>query len=99
MTVTIKKQQIVGKVETLAKDGTVNETEEFILGEIVVDDSKPMANVGVKLGRTIGTGEKFEFLRVDVSLFMPSDTDKKSLDKTFKKCLKWCDKKMDEVLN
>lgn len=92
----IKKEQIVGKVEKLSKDGTVEETEEFVLGEVVVD--KPMANVGVKLGRTRNTGD-YESLRVDVSLFMPSEIDKKSLNKTFKKCLKWCDNKMDEILN
>ena len=37
-------------------------------------------------------------VRVDVSLFMPSDLDKEALNKTFKKCFKWCDKKLDEVL-
>ena len=66
-----------------------------ILGEIVVD--KPMANVGVKLGKTTNLSN-YESLRVDVSLFMPSDTDKKSLNKTFKRCLKWCDNKMTDIL-
>ena len=94
----IKKVQIIGKVETLAKDGSVNETEETVLGDMIVSDDTPMANVGVKLGRTKNTGD-YESLRVDVSLFMPSEIDKKSLNKTFKKCLKWCDGKMDEVLN
>jgi hypothetical protein len=91
----ITKEQVVGVVTRTDKDG--NETEEYeVVDEVVVD--KPMANVGVKLGRTTNTGD-YESLRVDVSLYMPSDTDKKSLDKTFKKCLKWCDKKMDGILN
>jgi hypothetical protein len=98
MTVTITKKKIVGKVEKLAKDGSVEDTEEIELGEMVVSDDVPMANVGVKLGKTMNLGD-YESLRVDVSLFMPSDTDKKSLNKTFKKCLKWCDNKMDEVIN
>ena len=98
MTVTIVKKKIVGKVEKLAKNGVVEDTEEIVLGEMVVSDDVPMANVGVKLGKTMNLGD-FESLRVDVSLFMPSETDKKSLNKTFKKCLKWCDGKMDEVLN
>ena len=40
----------------------------------------------------------FESLRVDVSLFLPSETDKKSLDKTFKKADKWCEKKMQQIV-
>ena len=79
--------QIIGKVEILNKDDTVASTEETLLGEILVD--KPMANVGVKLGKTMNLGD-YNSLRVDVSLFMPSETDKKTLNKTFKKCLKWC---------
>lgn len=98
MTVTIVKKKIVGKVEKLAKNGVVEDTEEIVLGEMVVSDDVPMANVGVKLGKTMNLGD-FESLRVDVSLFMPSETDKKSLNKTFKKCLTWCDNKMDEVVN
>ena len=94
----IKKQQIVGKVETLDKDGEVAETEEHVLGEMVVSDDKPMANVGVKLGTTKNLGD-YNSLRVDVSLFMPSDTDKKSLNKTFKKCFNWCDNKLDEIVS
>lgn len=98
MTVTIVKKQIVGKVEKIGKDGEVEDTEEHVLGDMVVSDDKPMANVGVKIGKTSNLGN-FESLRVDVSLFMPSETDKKSLNRTFKKCLKWCDNKMDEVTN
>jgi hypothetical protein len=92
----IKKQKIVGKVETLDKDGEVAETEEIEVGEIIVD--KPMANVGVKVGTTKNLGD-YNSLRVDVSLFMPSETDKKSLNKTFKKCFKWCDTKLDEIVS
>lgn len=98
MTVTIIKKDIVGKVEKIGKGGVVESTEEIKVGEIVVSDDKQMANVGVKLGRTINLGD-FESLRVDVSLFMPSETDKKSLKKTFKFCKNWCDDKMDEVIN
>lgn len=91
----IKKEQVVGVITHTDKDG--NQTEELeVVDEVIVD--KPMANVGVKLGKTMNLGD-FESLRVDVSLYMPSDTDKKSLNKTFKRCLKWCDNKMDEVIN
>ncbi len=98
MTVTIVKKQIVGKVEKIDKDGEVEDTEEIVLGEMVVSDDKPMANVGVKLGTTKNLGD-YNSLRVDVSLFMPAKTDKKSLNKTFKKCFKWCDNKLDEIVS
>lgn len=98
MTVTIVKKQIVGKVEKIDKDGEIEDTEEFVLGEIVVSDDKPMANVGVKVGTTKNLGD-YNSLRVDVSLFMPSETDKKSLNKTFKRCFKWCDTKLDEIVS
>lgn len=98
MTVTIVKKPIVGKVEKIDKDGEVEDTEEFVLGEMVVSDDTPMANVGVKLGTTKNLGD-YNSLRVDVSLFMPSETDKKSLNKTFKRCFKWCDTKLDEIVS
>lgn len=91
----IKKQQIVGKTELLDNKGNVIDTEEEVLGEVTTD--KPMANVGVKLGTTKNMGD-YESLRVDVSLFMPSETDKKSLNKTFKKCFKWVDDKLDGIM-
>ena len=95
MTVTIKKVQAVGKMEISDKEGHVIEATEEVVEEFVVD--KPMANVGLKVGRTKNLGD-YNSVRVDVSLFMPSELDKKSLDKAFKKCFKWCDKKLDEVL-
>lgn len=91
----VKKEQIKGKVETLDNKGNVIDTEEEVLGEVTVD--KPMANVGVKLGTTKNLGD-YESLRVDVSLFMPSETDKKSLEKTFKKTFKWVDNKLDKIM-
>ena len=98
MTVTITKKKIVGKVDTIDKDGEVTDTEEIVLGDMVVSDDTPMANVGVKLGTTKNLGD-YNSLRVDVSLFMPSETDKKSLNKTFKRCFKWCDTKLDEIVS
>lgn len=84
----------MGKVSKTDKSGTVDEEE--VLGEVVT--SGPMANVGFRLSHTKNLGN-YESLKVDVSLYMPSHTDKKSLNKTFKKLQKWCDNKMDEVLN
>lgn len=91
----IKKEKVIGTVVTTDKDGNETETSE-VVDEIIVD--KPMANVGVKVGTTKNLGD-YNSLRVDVSLFMPSDTDKKSLNKTFKKCFKWCDDKLDSIMD
>ena len=94
----ITKQEVVGKMSTVTKDGNnividQQETTE-VVDNVIVDE--PMANVGVKLGTTENMGE-FQSRRVDVSIHMPSKTDKKSLDKTFKKCFKWCVKKLDYI--
>ena len=89
----IKKEQIIGRVMTTDQDGKETETTE-VLGEVIVD--KPMANVGVKLGTTENLGD-YSSRRVDVSVHMPSEVDKKSLDKTFKRCFKWCVKKLDYI--
>lgn len=91
----IKKQQIVATVVTTDKNGVEHEETE-VLGEVIVD--KPMANVGVKLGTTKNLGD-YNSLRVDVTLFMPSETDKKSIDKTFKKVYKWVDKRLDNIMD
>jgi len=90
----IEKKQALGKVVVVDENGNEQETTE-VVDEIIVD--KPMANVGVKLGTTKNLGD-YNSLRVDVSLFMPSDTDKKSLNKTFKRCFKWCDDKLDGIM-
>lgn len=92
----VKKEPVVAIVEVSDKEGDLIDYEEVQLGEVNVTDG--MGKVGVKLGRTKNTGN-YESLRVDISLEMPANTDKKSLNKTFKKCLSWCDAKMDEVLN
>ncbi len=89
----IEKKQVIGTVTVTDEDGQETETFE-VVDEIIVD--KPMANVGVKVGTTENLGN-YNSRRVDVSLYMPSDTDKKSLDKTFKKCFKWCVKKIDWI--
>lgn len=91
----IEKKQIIGKVSVTDEDGNEQETTE-VVEEVIVD--KPMANVGVKVGTTKNLGD-YNSLRVDVSLFMPSDTDKKSLNKTFNKCFKWCDDKLDTIMD
>lgn len=96
---TIKKEQAIGKVQIHNKDSVPMPPIETVVAEFLRDSTdKPMANVGLKLGKTINLGD-FESLRIDVSLFMPSETDTKSLNKTFKKCLKWCDNKMEEIIN
>lgn len=94
----ITKTQAIGTMSTSTKDGNnividQQETTE-VVDEVIVDG--PMANVGVKVGTTENLGD-FQSRRVDVSLYMPSKTDKKSLDKTFKKCFKWCIKKLDYI--
>ena len=96
VTVVKKKEQIKGKVETLDNEGNVIDTQEEVLGEIEIEE--PMANVGVKLGTTKNLGD-YNSLRVDVSLFMPSKTDKKSLEKTYKKVFKWVDNKLDKIMD
>lgn len=95
MAVNIVKKQAVGKVETLDQKGNVIDTQEEVVEEF--EETEPMANVGVKLGTTKNLGD-YESLRVDVSLFMPSKTDKKSLNKTFKKVFKWVDDKLDGIM-
>lgn len=95
----IEKKQVIGTVSSSVKDGNTNivteeqETTE-VVDEVIVDEL--MANVGVKLGTTENLGD-FQSRRVDVSIYMPSKTDKKSLDKTFKKCFKWCVGKLDWI--
>ena len=95
MTVTIRRVQAKGKVVMTDEDGKETETTE-VVDEVTTD--KPMANVGVSLGATINTGN-YNSRRVEISLHMPSEMDKKSINKTFKRCLKWCDDKLDGIIN
>lgn len=95
----IEKKQAIGTVAILDDQGNETETTTEVVEEFIVDE--PMANVGVKIGTTRPLPQlgDYNMLRVDVSLYMPSKTDKKSLNKTFKKCFKWCDDKLDSVLD
>lgn len=95
MAVTIKKQDVKAKIETLDKEGNVMDSKEEKVAEVVMDE--PMANVGVKLGTTKNLGD-YESLRVDVSLFMPCEPKKKAIDKTFKKTFKWVDDKLASIM-
>ena len=91
----IEKKQAIGKVVVTDEDGKETETAE-VVEEFIVDE--PMANVGVKVGTTKNLGD-YNSLRVDVSLFLPSKTSKKELNKTFKKCFDWCDDKLDKIMD
>lgn len=91
----LEKLQVIGKVSVTDENGKEQETTE-VVDEMIVDEN--MANVGVKVGTTKNLGD-YNSLRVDVSLYMPSKTDKKSLDKTFKRCFKWCDTKLDKIMD
>ena len=95
MVVTIKKVQAIGKTKGTPTDSAVKETSE-VVDEVVTNSDEPMANVGLKIGVTRNIGE-YESVRVDVSLFMPSKTDEKSLKKTFKRVEKWCEKRIAKV--
>ena len=90
----IQRQQSIGRVVAFGDDGHEQETTE-VVEEIIVYET--MARGGVKVGTTKNLGD-YNSLRVDVSLFMPSKTDKKSLNKTFNKCFKWCDTKLDDIM-
>lgn len=90
----IHKEKAEGRTEIKYPDGT-SKKEVEVVEEVIVD--RPMANVGLKVGMTKQLRE-FESVRFDVSLFMPSDTDKDSLNETFKKCDKWVEKKMKKIL-
>ncbi len=92
---TLSKEKIVGKSTVDKGDGKPVETEEEV-GTIIMDDDEPMANVGMTCGFTYSP-EAFESIKVSVSLYMPSKTDQKSLDKTFKMCDKWIGKKLKKL--
>lgn len=90
----IRKTLVEGKVEIDFPDGTSKQETE-IIEEVIVD--KPMANVGLKVGMTKNL-ENYESLRVDISLFIPSELDDESLNAAFKRCDEWCEEKMGKVM-
>ena len=60
-----------------------------------IDVTEPMANVGLKMGETMNIGD-FESVRVDVSLFYPSETQE--VEKTFRKVKKIVERQLSETI-
>ena len=89
----ITKVKVEGDVVIQHPDGEIEESTEEV-EELIMEE--PFANVGLKVGMTISLGE-FEYVRADVSLFMPSKTDKASLNATYKKVDAWVEKKMKKI--
>lgn len=74
-------------------DGGKTEHEE-VLEQVV--STKPLANIGMKLGKTTGL-PNYSSLKVEVSLHYPSPVDQ--LDETFEIVKAWLDNKMGSVLD
>jgi len=90
----IQKMLVEGKTQIEHANGEIEEETELV-EEVIVD--KPMANVGLKVGMTKNMGN-YESIRVDISLFIPSELDEESLNAAFKKCDEWCEKRMKRVM-
>ena len=94
MSLVIEKKQPMGLVVIDGKDG--KEEKEEAVGDPVISD-KPMANVGMKVGVTKNMGN-YESVRVDVSLYLPCDSDDDAVNQTFDLVNTWVDLKMDEIM-
>lgn len=92
MTLKIEKKQPVGlTVVDDMKTGEHKEMEETVGDPVILD--KPMANVGVKVGKTMNLGN-YESVRVDVSLYVPCENEDEAINQTFDLVSNWCDLKM-----
>lgn len=91
----IEKVTPTAKIEVQHKDGSIVTKHEQVAPPTIVTPS--MANVGMKLGTTINTGN-YESVRVDVSLFMPSETSAEQLNDTFEAVSQWVDDKLAKMV-
>lgn len=94
MGLTLTKKIPEGKV---AVQEPGKEVKEKVVELAPVISDKPMANVGLKVGWTKNLGD-YNSMRVDVSLYLPCDTEQDEIDKTFEKVSVWCDLRMGEVM-
>lgn len=95
MSLKIEKKQPVADV-TVGKKGESEKVAQIPVGDAVLID-KPMANVGMKVGKTFNLGN-YESLRVDISLYLPCEPDDQSVSDTFDLVNTWVDKKMGEIV-
>ena len=90
MTVTIKKAGGEGTTSIKPKEGT--EVDKKSTTQAVETDG---TLIGFKVGHTMNLGN-YESARFEVSLVLPSKLNQ--LDKDFKLCQEWADKKLAEVV-
>lgn len=95
MSVKIEYKQPIGTIETQEK-GKDLEVTEIKVGEAIFVD-KPMANVGMKVGRTINLGD-YNSARIDLSLFLPCENTDEAINETFDLVETWCDLKMQGIM-
>lgn len=87
-----KIEHVQPKATITKKHSTGVETaEEEPVGPVVAK-THPMANVGLSVGATVNLGN-FNNAKFSVSLFMPSELDKESLDSTFEFINEWVEAK------
>lgn len=83
-----------GKVLIKHKDGSVeNKSEEIAVTAV----TSPHASVGVKMARTINTGN-YESSKLEVSFYAPCDMNEDDINETFDFAVSWLDGKMNELI-
>lgn len=84
----------VGHVLVQHPDGAKESNSEQVAVSAV---KGPSANVGVKMGRKINTGN-YSSSTVEVSLHAPCDLSEDDINSTFDFAVQWVDSKMAELL-
>ena len=98
------KKNTAGKTEAKADNvvGTVSvssagkETKESVVVGSVVE-APVMANVGVRMSRTINLGN-FDSAKVEVSLYVPCAPHTKAIEAGYKLAVTWVDSKMAKLV-
>lgn len=87
-------KSIVGSTFVKHKDGAQeSKSEEVAVAKV----EKLHANVGVKMARTINTGN-YESSKIEVSLHAPADMNEDDINATFDFAVSWIDAKMNELV-
>ena len=90
-----ESKAIVGTVNIKHKDGA-EEQKTSVLG--FAKGKGPLANVGMRCGATINTGQ-YQNIKVELSLFVPSECIEAEIDAALNFVKGWIDTNMTELLD
>ena len=93
MAINVSKKQVVGKIEKINHDNSVEVTSENV-GTVTVPDNHASITVSAGITRNLGN---YEALKYMVSLSLPCEPTAEDIEATYNSAKDWVDGKLSDI--